>query len=393
MKPTRTVLLIASTLLVLFLIGGAMGLKVGAEESSFRQTVLFAEILSLVLENYVDPVEADRLLKGAYEGMLGGLDPNGAYLTPREVAEWRGHEAGAPADPGLSVLKAGRSLQIVSVVPGSTAAEAGLEIGDQVRAIDERLARDLSLEQARRLLLGEPGSTVVLSVLHPRDGFRREDLELVRVVRTGRPYDLKVQRGIAVLRLDDLSRVDSEGLLQEMDDVRSRGVETLLIDLRNLAEGDPRDAAALAGLFADGTLWQLRDRSGRLIETVAGAADVSEAWPGSLAVLVNGATAGAGEALALLLKSARQAPVYGEDTYGLGAEARLYELGGGGALLVPAALWETAAGDTWNGEGIDPDHEISGEGEDGDEIAVDQLEQVLERLVAAAGEEGSAKAA
>ena len=100
MKMRHVPLFVASVLIVAFLLGGGLFVRVGAAESSYRQAVLFAEVLSLVLDNYVDPVEAQKLLDGAYEGMLAGLDPNGAYLSPDEVAEWKSPEPERLADPG-----------------------------------------------------------------------------------------------------------------------------------------------------------------------------------------------------------------------------------------------------------------------------------------------------
>ena len=119
MKPSRTMLLVASGLLVIGLLVGGLAVRVGADDGSFRQTVLFSEILSLILDNYVDPLEADALLRGAYEGMLGGLDPNGAYLTTEEVREWKAGRDAEAVDPGLSVLKVGRTVQVVAVAPES----------------------------------------------------------------------------------------------------------------------------------------------------------------------------------------------------------------------------------------------------------------------------------
>ena len=70
MRSSRPILLTVSLGLVLFLIVGGLAVKVGAGDNSFRQVVLFSEILSLVLDNYVDPVEAQKLLNSAYEAAL-----------------------------------------------------------------------------------------------------------------------------------------------------------------------------------------------------------------------------------------------------------------------------------------------------------------------------------
>jgi len=377
-RSPRPLLFAVSTGLVAILLAGGLAVRVGAADNSFNTVVTFSEILSLVSENYVDPVDAAELLTGAYEGMLSGLDPNGAFLTPAEVAEWKGPPPG-PADPGFSVLKAGRALQVVAVEDGSAAAAAGVQVGDHVRAIDGRPMADLSLTQALRLLSGAVNSTVRIELIHTTDGFRREAIELPRSVRGGVPYRLEAVGGHAVLRVLDLERVPAAELGERLEALRSSGSESLLIDLRNLADPRTRDVVPLAGLFAGGTLLRLRERGGRLVETLEGEAEAG-AWTGKLAVLVNGATAGSAEALASLLQAERGVPVLGEPTYGLGAEVKLYELEDGSGLLVSAALWETASGKRWNGDGVKPDEVVRGRGDDYAAAAADQLRQALDSL-------------
>jgi carboxyl-terminal processing protease len=392
MRANRLFLLFVSSLIVLFLLGGGLVVKVGAAENSYRQAVLFAEVLSLVLENYVDPVEADGLLKGAYEGMLGGLDPNGAYLTPQEVAEWKAGRPEQPVDPGLSILKAGRSFQVVAVDPGSPAQDAGVEVGDQIRELAGRLTYNISLGQARRLLKGDPGTSVTIGLLHTGEGFQSEEVDLDRAPRRGPAYELDVKRGIAVLKLHDPARTALGTLRAELDDVRSRGIETLLLDLRNIADGSPRETIEIAGVLGTGTQLRLRDPSGRLLESLEPGQGLP-AWDGRVAVLVNGATAGGSEALALLAQLTRSAVVYGETTYGLGAEPKLYELENGAGLLVSSAVWETVDGRRWNGDGVEPDQVVRGDGDDFESALADQLNRVLEKVEATEPAEAGRKAA
>ena len=372
-------MLLASIGVVLLLVGGGLVVNVGAAESSYRQAVLFAEVLSQVSDNYVDPIDPTALLDGAYEGMLAGLDPNGAYLSPGEVADWKKKRAEGLIQPGFSVLRVGRVLQVVSVVPGSDAETAGLEVGDHLRAIDGVLTADRSLGQARRMLDGEVGSVVRLEVLHPSDSFRREEIEVARRAQSRPGFTIDVEDGIAVLRLADLRATDAELLATELADVRSRGIEHLLVDLRFLADGGPHDLGPAAAGLAGPIHLRLRDRSGRQLDSVEQAA-IKPVWPGPLSVLVNGATAGAAEALALSLRLSRGARVYGQSTYGLGAEPKLYELDNGAGILVSASRWETEVGETWNGDGIVPDEVVEGEGDDPRSAGADQLRQTLERL-------------
>lgn len=387
MKPTRSILLFVSAVMVVLLIGGGLAVKVGAGESSYHEVVVFSEILNLVMENYVDPVDSDKLLNGAFEGMLGGLDAHGAYMTPEEVASWK-KGAQASATAGFSVLKAGSALQVVAVEPGSPADQAGMLVGDQIRTIDGRPVRDLSLDQAWRLLAGPPKSRLDLDTLQPSEGFRRRQLELIRDADRSDPYAVSVERGIALLRVRDLRRLDVDKLAADLARL-DPSIDSLLIDLRNVADFHPREAAALAGLFASGRLLQLRDRSGRLTDVVESSRP-APAWKGELAVLVNGATAGSSEAFASVIQAAGNGLVIGEETYGLGAEPRLYELEDGAGLLVSSELWETQTGVAWNGDGVQPDEVVRGRGVDYAGMVEDQLKNALDLIERRAGEKGAA---
>ena len=105
MNRSRAVLLCFSIMVVVLVLGGGLASRTGAADNVYRNVARFSEALQLVLDNYVDPVDSDRLLEGAYEGMLGGLDGSGTYLTSAEVKEWNHTDEEADADPGVAVLK------------------------------------------------------------------------------------------------------------------------------------------------------------------------------------------------------------------------------------------------------------------------------------------------
>ncbi len=385
MKLGRSLLLTVSLLVSALVLGGGLFVKVRADETSYKDAVIFAEILSLVMENYVDPVESENLMRGAYEGLLVGLDPNGAYLSPVEVKEWKSGPVGA-AGPGLTVLKLGRSLQVVGVAPGSSAADAGIVVGDQVRTINGREVNHLSLGQCRRLLAGASGTTLRLDLLKRNEEFREDKVELERGPVTGPPYTIDASGNVAVLHLKSVHGLDPAELAAELDDVASNGQSRLLIDVRNLADEDMSSVAAIAALFTASPRLLLKDRDGEVVNSVEGSAD-TVAWTGSVTLLANGATAGAGEALTRLLQTALGAELFGEPTFGLGAEPELLELDNGSGLLVSVARWETAAGESWNEDGIEPDQKVSGDGDNFTQISASQLEKVLQMIDGERGEE------
>jgi carboxyl-terminal processing protease len=375
---------------VLFLLASGAALKAGVGEGSFKQMLTFSEVLSYAIDNYVDPVDTDKLMRGAYEGLMGGLDAHSAYLSPDEVAEWnREVPAGAQSDPGITVLKTGPVLQVVAVAAGSPAEAAKIVPGDQIRKIDARSVRQLSLDQGLRLLRGPAGSTVEIELLRTKD-LTREIVKLDRAARADAPYAIEVKDGIAVLKVRDLSRIPTEALHAELGAVKDRGVDRVLVDLRDVATTDTRRAAAAADLFVSGEVLRLKDRSGKAVETLSAAG--KPAWTGRLAVLVNGATAGGGEGLAMILQDRRKAAIYGEATYGLGTEPKLIVLPEGGGLLVPGYVWETMVGKRWNAEGIAPDKLVKSDARpaDGED---EQLKNTLDDFGKADTPETAQKAA
>ncbi|HEX4825481.1 MAG TPA: S41 family peptidase [Candidatus Polarisedimenticolaceae bacterium] len=389
MRRSRVVLLVCSLSVVLFLLASGAALKAGVGEGTFKQMLTFSEVLSYAIDNYVDPVDTEKLMHGAYEGLMGGLDAHSAYLTADEVTEWNKTPAAADhADPGMTVLKTGPVLQVVAVAPGSPADTAKIAVGDQLRKIDGHSIRQLSLDQALRLLRGAPGSTVEVELLRTKD-FTREMLKLDRALRSDPPYVLEINDKIAVLKVRDLDRIPNDGLLSDIAGLKEKGVDRILVDLRDVASTDTRRAATVADLFVAGDVLRLKDRSGRAIETLA--AKGKPAWSGRVAVLVNGATAGAGEGLAVILQERRKAPVYGEGTFGLGTEPKLIALPEGGGLLVPGYVWETMVGKRWNADGVTPDKVVKSDSRsDGDD---EQLRNTLEDFGKPESPEAAPKAA
>jgi carboxyl-terminal processing protease len=378
MRKSRVVLLACSLAVVLVLLGSGAALTAGAGEGTFKQMLVFSEVLSYVVDNYVDSVDTEKVMAGAYQGLMSGLDAHGAYLTKEEVAAWKQAPTGERGvGPGVSILKNGPVFQVVAVAPGSPAADAGIAVGDQIRKIGGRSVRAMSLDQAERLMGGASGSSVTLDLLRVKD-LKREDVSVRRAPRKDPPFVLDLHGTVAVLRVRDMERLPTEALLAELDAIRGRGADRLLVDARDVAQSDTRSAVKVAEVFASGEFLKLKDRSGKAVETLSGSRP-GAAWAGPIGVLVNGATAGAGEGLAIILHDRLKAPIYGESTYGLGTEVRLVELPEGDGLLVPGFVWEAATGTRWNGEGVAPDEVVKADTRTDDDED-EQLGQAVERF-------------
>src|ERR1041385_6331440 len=126
----RKLMLVLSTALVLFIVSGAMIGRVVAVEGAYSYLKLFNETLYLIVHNYVQPVQLDALMEGAYRGMLESIDPANEYLDAASYDRAYRGEGGGSAGVGLSLSKRRGYVVVVSVAGGSPAAEAGLRTGD-----------------------------------------------------------------------------------------------------------------------------------------------------------------------------------------------------------------------------------------------------------------------
>ena len=150
---------------------------------------MFEDVVSLVLNNYVEEVDVSEAMKGAMKGLADGLDPESAFLTPDLVEDRRVGRL-APARPtSASTVTRQYYLRVVSARDGSPAARAGLRTGDFIRAIDNRPTRDMSAYEGARLLRGAPGSKVSLLVIRGNAADPHE-VDLVRERADGAGADV-----------------------------------------------------------------------------------------------------------------------------------------------------------------------------------------------------------
>src|SRR6188474_425988 len=157
------VLLISTPIIAFAIIGGYLGQAL-AKDETYQHLRVFEDVVSLVLNNYVEPVDMRKAMKGAMNGLADGLDADSAYLTPELVKVYEANQPVAPGDVGLDVTRQ-YYLRVVSVRDGSPAAKGGIRSGDFIRGIDGRATRDMSTFEGNRLLRGAPGTKITVIVI------------------------------------------------------------------------------------------------------------------------------------------------------------------------------------------------------------------------------------
>ena len=243
---------------------------------------------------------------------------------------------------------------MIAARDGSPGAKAGLQTGDYVRAIDGTPTRDMSVFEGSRLLHGQPGTKVVLTVIRGNAADPHE-LTLVREKPSGSPVTGRlVGSDAGYVRIASFRQDVTADLKKEIAELSKSGAKSFIIDLRRTAEGPVDNGIAAARLFVkSGTLVQ---ESGRDLKTAtkiaAKAGDGAIDSPVSL--LVTTGTAGAAEVFAAALEGNKRADLIGEHTLGRAGLQKLVKLPESRGLWLTYARYLTPDGKPIHGKGLEP---------------------------------------
>jgi carboxyl-terminal processing protease len=347
----RLAIALTSTLLVGYVaLGSLLGRVLG--DTTYGQLALFNEVLRIVLDAYVEPVNVDRAMNGARLGLTDALDGDSAYL---DADEFRAYQAGGrdnDAEIGVILSRRVSFLMVVTVKAGSPAAKAGIRPGDLVKTIDGRHSRPLSAVTGQRLLRGAPGSVVKLALLRigspdpvTMDVVRER---LIPVPAQGRMLD----GGAAYVKIGEFTPKVTDEVRADVEGFKRAGARQLVLDLRGAGHGDLSEGVKMAELFMKGGV-VAKVAGARAEEQVLNADPARSVWDRPMAVLTDNGTSGAGEIVAAALLDAGRASVVGEPTFGRAPIQRAVVLPEGG-LVLTVARYVSPKGTAIHGKGVTP---------------------------------------
>ncbi len=333
-------------------------LAAGVAAKAYRWLNVFQEVWGLTRSNYVEPVDDSTLLEGALRGMVASLDGASEYLAPGDEKIFAGPPG--PGRPGMETLPSGGAAVIVRIDPDGPAAKAGLQVGDQVWKIAGRPVRQQAWPETKRRLAGSVGGKLDLVVLDGKD-FKLREVQLPLEAPRGGNYIIEKREGPVVhLRLLDPDFVDEQALGRDLAPALAASPGApLLVDLRGVVGLTPAVVARVASVFFPGApALKVVDRSGAE-ETVSAPAGRAVALPRQVYALVDGTTAGAGEALAALLRERAGAVLCGRSTSALAGLPEIVPLGRGGSVLLTTREMRTPGGASWSEKGLLPEKPLA----------------------------------
>ncbi|HEX9725601.1 MAG TPA: S41 family peptidase [Vicinamibacteria bacterium] len=379
MKSARAkhlILLLSGPFVIYAVLGGFLGSAL-ARDTAYRYLSVFQDVVTLIMNNYVDPVQMGTVIEGGIRGMMDALDPDSAYLSPAEFAAFEQPPAGVTGI-GVEVTKR-YYLQVVGVLPGSAADKAGLQAGDLLKSVGGVNTREVSTIIGESLLRGEPGTRVDLEVIRGRQA----DPIAITVERSpgsSDPVAYKMLTGnIGYIRVVAFQAGSGERVARAIQSVKSSGATSLVVDARDSFGRMAGEGAQVAGLFVSGGVAAvLQNRSGESTDLTIEAGRV--AFDGPMTLLVNRGTSGAAEILGSAIRHAKRGDLVGEQTAGRGGIQKAIPLKDGSGLVLSVSQYSTPGGETLLGTGLAPTVEVEGapQGETGGGDPI--LEKAIEIL-------------
>jgi carboxyl-terminal processing protease len=352
---TRLWVLAVSTPVIIFaLVGGYLG-QAMAKDDTYQHLRVFDDVVSHVVNNYVEEVDLKQAMRGAMRGLADALDPDSAYLTADLVKTVEGNTSAGPADVGLEITRQ-YYLRVVSARDGSPAAKAGLRTGDFIRAIDNRPTRDMSVYEGARLLRGAVGSKVALLVIRGNAADPHE-LSLVRERVAGTDLTSRMaDASTGYIRMIEFTKESPAHVKQAIDALAKTGATRFIVDLRGTARGDLDDGIATARVFVrSGTLAVRQTKTSKDV-IPAQASDGAITAPVEL--LIDQGTAAAAEVFASALSGNARAELVGERTLGRAARQQLVKLPDGSGLWLSSVRYLTPKSEGIHERGLGPDVEV-----------------------------------
>ena len=348
------------------------------------------EVWNLISKQHVDRdgFDSEEFDEGAIRGILAALGDLHTNYVPPEAFQIDNEDLyGSFEGIGAHVRMNKDGWLVVSPMEGSPAEAAGLRSGDLILGVNGESIEGLSLLEAVNKIRGPRGTEVTLLVRHLGQieevelVVRRDRIELDSVLVRNRPEDR-----FAHIRLTTFYSDTPEDLANAIREQQANGVEGLILDVRDNPGGLLSSVVEVVSMFIDddGLILYELDGAGR--RTDHRARNPGQFADIPLVILANRGSASASEIVVGALQDHERAQIVGDTTFGKGSVNRLYRLGNGGGLYLTFAKWYTPDGRLIEGNGIEPDHEVtSRDRQRAETIQLEKAIEVMEEMVAGAG--------
>ncbi len=322
----------------------------------YKKIDLFGEVLDKVKKEYVDDVDQSEVIDSAINGVLQSLDPYSAYMSPELFKNMQTDTQGKFGGLGIEIGMESGVVKVISPIDDTPASKAGIKAGDYIVKIDNIQVQGKSLMEAVKLMRGEIGSSVELTIR--RRGERKAIIKKVRreVIVVSSVEAKILKNNVGYLRLKSFNNNSSGQLIKKIESFeKGKKPIAYILDLRNNPGGLLNQAINITDFFLDdGEIVSTKGR--RIIENRRFFAKRGDELKGKpLIVLINNGSASASEIVAGALKDHKRAIILGEKTYGKGSVQSIIPLSDGGGMRLTVSKYYLPSGKSISEVGVEPD--------------------------------------
>jgi carboxyl-terminal processing protease len=338
--------LVVAGFLVVFVLGFWVAGHVRATSSNaYDDWNLLASVFTQVRDNYVEPVNDDKLLQAAIRGMLRSLDPHSQFLDTKEYTDLQTTTHGSFGGIGIQIGVRNNFPTVISPIEGTPAYLLGIQTGDRIVTIDGKSSEGLTLDQVVNKLRGQKGTKVRIGIA--REGEEKilnftitRDVIEVRSV----PYAFMLPSGVGYVRLTTFAENTADELQDALQKFQAQNAKGLIIDLRWNPGGLLSQAVEVSQMFVPRgkEVVETRPRAPRPVQPYYSQNAHPYSFP--TVVLVNGGSASASEIFAGAIQDQDLGLVVGTLSYGKGSVQTIIPLQGQQALKLTTAKWYTPSG-------------------------------------------------
>ena len=325
----------------------------GAE--TYKGLKLFSDVLELVENNYVDPVDSKDLIEKAIQGMVHSLDPHSSLLAPDDFKELQIDTQGEFTGIGVSITMKDGFVTVISPIEGTPAYKAGIKAGDKIIKVNGKTTGDL--RQAVKMIRGPKGTEVVVTIAR-EDVKKPIDFKIIRdIIPVESVKAMVIKPGYGYIWITNFRDNTTDDLLSALEKFESNKISLkgLILDLRDNPGGLLNQAIEVSDLFLEkGIILSIKGRKEKNTQIYkATPNEVKRNYP--IVLLINGGSASASEIVAGALQDHKRALIMGTTSFGKGSVQSVEKLRDGYGLKLTIARYYTPSGRSIQAKGIQPD--------------------------------------
>ena len=319
----------------------------------------FSEVYYYVKSSYVEEVDDRQLLNAAIKGMVSSLDGHSRYMDSSAFSNFSADNNGEYAGIGLSFKDHDKGIQISQVMKGGPADRSQLIEGMVVTKINGINIKDITSDDAYKLLHGKVNSKVSLSIFNPdKENFEQaRDYQLYReIIQLPSVNSHRLPNKTGYIAISQFTKKSPNEFIDAITSMSTnQPLKKLIIDLRNNPGGVLESALEISDLFID---------NGTLLTSTGRIEDANEIFEASslapydnieVVVVMNQNSASSSEILAAALQDHKKATILGDISYGKGSIQSIIYLEKESGLKITTAKYFSPKGKPIQDVGIKPD--------------------------------------